>query len=82
MHVADAVFCECHVPIIIEQPGFDPGDVGGQPSAMPEGNLRVLPAVQEQHGDGDAGQLEPPGADVGAGVIPPSLAARRQSPTD
>ena len=54
VHFADAVFCECQVPIIIEQPGFDPGDMGGQPLAVPEGNEVVLPAVQEQHGDGDA----------------------------
>jgi hypothetical protein len=42
VHVADVV-CECHAPVVIEQPGFNPGDVGGEPSAMPEGNLRVQP---------------------------------------
>ena len=67
------------MPVVIEQPGFDPGDMGGQPLAMPEGNEVVLPAVQEQHGDSDAGQLEPPRVEVGAAVIPMSLAARRES---
>src|SRR5690348_8806621 len=36
--VAD-VFCECQVPVVIEQPGFGAWYVGGQPLAMPEGNL-------------------------------------------
>jgi len=38
-----------------------------------------LPAVQEQHGDSDVGQLETPRVEVGAVVIPPSLAAWRES---
>ena len=42
VHFADVVFCECQVPILIEQPGFDPGDMGGQPMAVPEGNEVVL----------------------------------------
>lgn len=71
MHFADAVFSNRQMPVVIEQPGFDPGDMGGQPLAMPEGNEIVLPAVQEQHGDGDVGQLEPPRVEVGAVVIPP-----------
>jgi len=39
VHVADVVFCECHVPVVVEQPGFDPGDVGGEPLAMHERNV-------------------------------------------
>src|SRR6516165_6257355 len=78
VHVADVVFCECHVPVVVEQPGFYPRDVGGEPLAVPEGNVLVLPAVQEQHGDGDVGQFEPPRADVSKSVVVPSLAARRE----
>src|SRR5207249_1803907 len=62
-HLADAVCYERQVPVVVEQPGFGPRDVRGEPSAMGEGNELVLPAVQEQHGNGDMGQLEPPGAD-------------------
>ena len=67
------------MPVAVEQPCFDPGDMGCEPLAMPEGNELVLPAVQQQHGNGDIGQLESSRADVGAGVVPPSLAARRES---
>ena len=67
------------MPVIFAQPGFDPGDMGGQPLAMPKGNEVVLPAVQEQRGDSDIAQLEPPRVEVSAVVIPPSLAARPAS---
>src|SRR4029077_21103116 len=43
-----------------------------------EGNEVVLTAVQEQHGDSDVRQLEPPRVEVGAAVIPISLAAGRE----
>jgi len=79
LHVADPVRQKRQVPVVIEQPGFDPGDVSGEPLAMPEGNELVLPAVQQQHGNGDIGQLEPPGADVGAAFVLPSLTARCES---
>jgi hypothetical protein len=62
--------------MVIEQPGFDSGDVSGEPLAMGEGNELVLPAVQEQYRDGDVGELESPRADQAIAVVPPSLAAR------
>ena len=71
MHFADSVYQERQMPVTVEQPCFDPGDMGCEPLAMPEGNELVLPAVQ-QHGNGDIGQLESPRADVAAGVVPPS----------
>jgi hypothetical protein len=79
VNFADAVRYERQVPIVIEQPGCGPGGMGGEPLAVPEEKELILPAVQHQQGDGDIGQLEPPAADVGARVVPPSLAARRES---
>jgi hypothetical protein len=38
------------VSVLIEQPDFDTGDVGGQPLAVPERNELVLPAAHEQNG--------------------------------
>ena len=78
VHFADAVLQERQVPVPVEQPGFDPGNVRGKPLAVAEGDELVLPPVQEQDRDGDVGQLKPPRADVGAALVPPSLAARRQ----
>jgi len=51
------------VPVVIEQPGFDPGNVCGKPLAMGEGNELVLPAVQEQYRDSDVRELELPRVD-------------------
>jgi hypothetical protein len=78
VHFADAVLLERQVPVVIEQPGFDPGDMGGEPLAVGEGNELVLLAVHEQDGNADVGHLEPPRVDLGVGVVEPSLAARRE----
>ena len=60
MYFADAVCQERQVPVAVEQPCFDPGDMGCEPLAMAEGNELVLPAVQQQHGNGDIGQQRLP----------------------
>jgi hypothetical protein len=78
VHLADPVFLECEVPVVIEQPRFDIRDVGGEPLAMGEGDELVLPAVQKPYRDGDVGQLESPRADQAVAVVPPSLATRRE----
>jgi hypothetical protein len=66
------------VPVVFEQPGFDSGNVGGEPLAMGEGNELVLPAVQKQDRDGDLVHIESPRADQAVAVVPPSLAAGRE----
>ncbi len=66
------------MPVVVEQPALDAGNVRGQPFAVAERHEHVLPAVQQQDRDSDAGQAESPRPDH-AVVVPPSLAAGRQT---
>jgi hypothetical protein len=59
--------------VVVEQSGLYAGNVRGQPFAMAERHEHVLPAVDEQDRDSDAGKVESPRIDR-AVVVPPSLA--------
>ena len=72
VHLADVVLQQGQVAVVMGEPGFDSGDVGGQPLAVRDGKETVLPAVQEQDWNGDIGQLEPPRAEPVIDVIPQS----------
>ena len=40
------------MPVVIEQPGFGPGDVGGEPLAVPEGDELAVAPVAARSGTG------------------------------
>ena len=48
MHLGYAIAHQRQVPIIVEQPGLDAGNVLGQPFAVAERHEHVLPAMQQQ----------------------------------
>src|SRR5215469_2875217 len=60
MHLGYAILHQRQVPIIVEQPGLDAGDVRGQPFAVAERHEHVLPAVHQQDRDGDVGRKAMP----------------------
>ena len=78
MHLRYAISQQCQVPVIVEQSGLDAGDVLGQPFAVAERDHQVLPAMQQQDRDSDAGEIESPRPDR-AVVLPQSRAASRHS---
>jgi hypothetical protein len=78
MHLGYTILQQRQVPVVVEQPGLDAGNVRGQPFAVAERHEHVLPAVQQQDRDRDVGQVESPRPDR-AVVVPPSLAAGRQT---
>ena len=59
MYVFDVMFPE-GVPFVVEEPGFDAGDARSQPLTVAEWHGPVLAAVQQQHRDRYAGDVEPP----------------------
>jgi hypothetical protein len=67
------------VPVVVEQPGLDAGNVRGQPFAVAERHQHVLPAVQQQDRNSDGGQVESLRGDVRPVVVVPALAAGRQA---
>jgi hypothetical protein len=58
MHLGYAILHQRRVPIIVEQPGLDAGNVLGQPFAVAGRREHVLPAVQQQDRDSDAGEVD------------------------
>jgi hypothetical protein len=66
------------VPVVVKQPGLRRGNPRGQPLPVPEGHELVLPPVQQQDGNRDIRQVEPPRPEVCAAVLPPSLDAGGQ----
>ena len=59
MHLGYAILHQRQVPIIVEQPGLDAGDVLGQPFAVAERHEQVMPAVQQQDRESDIGRSNP-----------------------
>ena len=72
VHVCYMIFPE-GVPFVVEEPGFDAGDVRGQPLTVAEWYGLVLAAVQQQHRDRYLGHLETPRGDLRYTVIPGAL---------
>src|SRR5580698_6804991 len=60
VHLADVVLAEYAVSLILEEPGLDARDAGGEPAAMRYRDGLVLTTVQQQHRNADPAQIEPP----------------------
>jgi MFS transporter, DHA2 family, methylenomycin A resistance protein len=78
VHLGNPVLEQREVPVVVEQPRVDAGDVRGEPLAVPERHEHVLAAVHDQHRHPDVGELESP-RQVHAAVFPPALTAQRQA---
>jgi len=57
MDLGYAIAQQRQVPVVVEQPGLDAGNVPGEPLTVAERHEHVLPAVQQQDRDRDAGQV-------------------------
>jgi hypothetical protein len=77
VHVCYVIFPE-GVPFVVEEPGFDAGDVRGQPLTVAEWYGRILAAMQQQHRDQYLGHLETPRGGLRHAVVPESLDPGRQ----
>ena len=72
MYVFDVIFPQ-GVPFVVEEPGFDAGDAGGQPLTVAEWYGSVPAAVQQQHRDRYLGHVEAPRGELRDTVLPGSL---------
>ena len=68
------------VPFVVEEPGFDAGDVRGQPLTVAERYGLVLAAVQQQHRDRYLCHLETPRGDLRNTVVPGSSIPGARAP--
>src|SRR5207244_13084391 len=72
VHIDDVTFPQ-GVPFFFEEPGFDAGDVRGQPLTVTERHGLVLAAVQHQHRNRYLGYVKAPRGHLRHAVVPGSF---------
>ena len=76
---SDAPVQQGQVTVFVGQVGFDTWNLAGKPLAVLERNEPIVPAMPELDRDPDGLELETPGLQVRAAVIPPTLSTRRKT---